>query len=115
MTDFAHRTLPDPVAYLEDAIHALREGARDPDGLHLDPELCRGLADGLGDVRDGLELFIALAERVRAAGAQPAPRRPRSERQSLASLAQPLDLDGRVVAFPALPAGTPAFEGGSAA
>jgi hypothetical protein len=105
MADTATHTLPDPVAYLESAIHLFSDGARDPAGLQLDPELCRGLAEGLGDVLDGLELFIALAAEVRAAvGPLPA-RRTAAERRILASMAQALDPDGRVVAFPVFSAG----------
>jgi hypothetical protein len=113
MTSVRH--VSEPVGYLEDLIHGFREGARDPAGMHLDAELCRGLAEGLGDVLDGLELFIALAEQVRAAAAPTPKRRTAVERQILASMAQALDPDGCVIAFP-LFSGTGAHvDGGSAA
>lgn len=98
MTSVRH--VSEPVGYLEDLIHGFREGARDPAGMHLDPELCRGLADGLGDVLDGLELFIALAEEVRAASGRSSVRRTPAQRQAIAGAAKTLDPEGRVIAFP---------------
>lgn len=101
MTSVRH--VQEPVGYLEDLIHGFREGARDPAGMHLDPELCRGLAEGLGDILDGVEVLIALANEVRAASAPPPLRRTPAQRQVLASTAQAIDPDGSVIAFPVHP------------
>ncbi len=102
--DLAPSPAPDPAGTLADIIHLLEDGARDPAGLLLDPVLCRGLVQGLNEVRDGLGLLTALAEEVQAAIAPPPPpRRPAAARRALARAATPLDPAARVIAFPLSP------------
>lgn len=110
--------LVSPLPYLADLTAYFAEGAG-KDGLHMDAQLCRSCAAGIAEVASIISSLVTLADAhgiIEQVTVPAERRRTPTERRILAALAEPVDPDGRVVAFPIVPARVVAIaEGGSAA